>query len=64
MGTDTEKVETLNERHRKNKRRSVETNDEFYKKMFETNWEVLVVKKDKLTGQMIWTTDCNALAPV
>ena len=59
MGTDAEKVEKLNARYRKNKRRAVETSAEFYKKMFETNWEVLVVKRDKLTGKMIWTTTCT-----
>ena len=62
MAAETEKVETLKARFRKNKRRSIEKSEEFYKRMFETRWEVLVVKKDKLTGQLIWTTerDLNA----
>lgn len=64
MAAETEKVASLNERNRKNKRRSVETSTEFYRKMFETNWEVLVVRRDKSTGKMTWTTDCGPLAPI
>ena len=64
MSNEPEKVETLNALYRKNKRRSAEKSAEFYKRMFETNWEVLVVKKDKLTGEMKWTTVQNDLIPV
>lgn len=64
MGKETEKVGTLMKRYRKNKRRNAETNGEFYENLFANNWEVFIVRRDKLTGKLTWTTARSALAPI
>ena len=36
----------------------------FYDRLFESEWEVFVIKKDEATGKLIGKTACCALCPV
>ncbi len=43
---------------------NVEKNTESNKDLFDREWEVFVIKRDKATGKLVGKTACCALSPV
>ena len=64
MGAKEKKIENFKAGCRTISSGNAGKNVEYNKDLFDSEWEVFVIKRDEATGKLIGRTACCALSPV